>query len=65
MKYNDELVTLKGRCNHLTECKLLDFIDTLRDEGIIFNKLMKEVCANPLDEFELYNLESPSEFLTY
>eukprot|EP00347_Sterkiella_histriomuscorum_P022996 403336353 len=43
VKYNDKLVTLKGRCAGKTECDSLDFIYTLRDSGVNMSSEMRVI----------------------
>ncbi|CDW86221.1 histidine acid phosphatase family protein [Stylonychia lemnae] len=65
VKYNDELVTLNGRCLGKTECDIFDFIQTLRDQGQILSKNMRDVCGQEISKSDTFEFESPSEILNY
>lgn len=56
---------MKGRCAGLTECNSLDFINTIRDNGVIMNKEMRQVCQQELQANETVQFTDPNEFLNY
>lgn len=41
VKYNDQEVKLKGRCMGLSECPVLDFVNTIRDQGLYISQEMR------------------------
>ena len=58
------MIKLKGKCLNQTECNILDFVDTIRDQGIILGQQMRPLCNEiALVNALTYTFESPKELL--